>query len=476
MPELGYSRFNRAPDISAAERESVSTAPGSQLQEAIEGSRYLDKGFFTTDELLTGGPKAFDIWEKAATKRQDRRSKSAFNAINMTNAALSSRGVQSRIDGQAEMEQEFDEYQATVKSKGQEAADILFAGLSNPLTQNLKRNQAESQALRAQGLGSDLASELRGTELSVAKEPAQREARARTLRGKAKVAALEVEKTGTELLKSLAAGKAGDRLGVQTGLSVLNMDSETKGQLAKMLVSEGEEDAQMQFGVLAELMRDGGAILGETEDVQLLREVSAKAMKEFIQTKQLSDAAWDAMSVVNRRLQDHKEKILIRDQATKRRSAEASADKAEIMAEREGNPALSMLKYLEMADRAIMRITKSAEESYYFDPDEGQSLKTFLEQKDADMAKRLQDWYDLQSDINDKRKEDKATVPEGLAAKGKKLLDEETEAAPETPARANTQPKPKGPLGNPPSKVGKDGKTYYAINGQWQEWTGQTSP
>jgi hypothetical protein len=89
--------FELAPDISEAERAAVSTDPDSALQRAIRSTQQAE-GFRTPAQLLTMGPRSFDIAAKAEKERRDMLTDRARQGIALTGQAISQRGAQRKTD------------------------------------------------------------------------------------------------------------------------------------------------------------------------------------------------------------------------------------------------------------------------------------------------------------------------------------------------------------------------------------------
>jgi hypothetical protein len=121
---LGFNRGPESPiEVSDAERLAVSTDPGSPLQKAISGQQFLDKGFLDTGSLLAGGPKAFDVAQKAAMGRSDIRAQMAGKAMELTDRALRTRGTQAGIDKASAQQAEADDF--FDRTAGMSVADQL---------------------------------------------------------------------------------------------------------------------------------------------------------------------------------------------------------------------------------------------------------------------------------------------------------------------------------------------------------------
>lgn len=104
MPEeFGYKT---APDISGAERESVSTDENSALQRAIRSTQGSEGFIKDPSDLLAMGPRAFDIAREGEKERRDMLVSRASQGIALSGQALSQRGFQKKTDSRRALEQE----------------------------------------------------------------------------------------------------------------------------------------------------------------------------------------------------------------------------------------------------------------------------------------------------------------------------------------------------------------------------------
>ena len=104
MPEdFGYET---APDISGAERESVSTDENSALQRAIRSTQGNEGFVKDPSDLLTMGPRAFDIASEGEKERRNMLVSRAGQGISLSGQAISQRGFQKKTDSRRALEQE----------------------------------------------------------------------------------------------------------------------------------------------------------------------------------------------------------------------------------------------------------------------------------------------------------------------------------------------------------------------------------